>query len=78
MDTNIAPTTAALRARSESSFVVPMGAEAFWQLVVSHRGGNALRFGTAYDVPTGTVNPMVGPDARVTAKQARPPRGVPR
>ena len=80
MDIMTTTTTAALRPRSESSFVVPSGVEAFWHL---SRPASALGVGsgTAFDVPNGIASantgPMVVRDPR-TAKQARPPRGVPR
>jgi hypothetical protein len=89
MDANMTITAAALRSRSESSFMVPTGAEAFWHLAVSHRSGYAfgVATGTTYDVPTGSAaamvlptsnRPMIARDGRTNAKQAGPPRGVPR
>jgi hypothetical protein len=75
--------TAALRSRSESSFVVPTGAEAFWQHIVSHETPVDL-FGNGFahdaSLPPAamvTVAPMTGRRVRA-AKQDRPPRGVPR
>jgi hypothetical protein len=83
MDMTKTTTTAALRPRSESSFVVPSGVEAFWHLAVSRPAATALGVGSgiAFDVPNGiaaaNTGPMVARDTRTT-KQARPPRGNPR
>ncbi len=85
MDTKTTMTTA-LPPRSESSFMAPTGAVAFWQLAVSHRTTGLQGFGArvraAYDVPraaiTTVTDPMTGPDDRTNAKQAAPPRRVPR
>jgi hypothetical protein len=92
MDITTTTTTAAPRTRGKSSFMVPSGT-ASWHLAVSPRYGNAFGMsatsatGTAYDVATRTASAMVlstdtGPivarDGRTNAKQAGPPRGVPR
>ncbi|MDP9092518.1 MAG: hypothetical protein M3N95_06125 [Actinomycetota bacterium] len=65
MDITTTVTTAALRMRGESSFMVPTGV-ASW-----HRAASAV-------VLANTTSPIVARDARTNAKQAGPPRGVPR
>jgi hypothetical protein len=85
MDNTTTTTTAAPRTRGESSFMVPSGMA--WHLAVPPRHGNAFGAGTAYDVATRTASamvistdtsPIVARDGRTDAKQAGPPRGVPR
>ena len=78
--------TAALRSRSESSFVVPSGTQGYWHLGVSTRGRTSGAFagaamaGIGLDVPTSTPpnNQTVVRNPRTTAKPAAPPRGEPR
>jgi hypothetical protein len=90
MDNTTTTTTAAPRTCGESSFMVPSGM-ASWHLAVRPRYGNAFgasaATGTAYDVATRTASamvlsndtsPIVARDGRTNAKQAGPPRGVPR
>jgi hypothetical protein len=90
MDNTTTTTTAARRTRGKSSFTVPSGM-ASWHLAVSPRYGNAFgasnATGSAYDVAIRTASamvvstgssPIVARDGRTNAKQAGPPRGVPR
>jgi hypothetical protein len=75
---------------ASGTWMVPSGM-ASWHLAVSPRYGNAFgasnATGSAYDVAVRTASAMVvstdsGPivarDGRTNAKQAGPPRGVPR
>jgi hypothetical protein len=82
-------TAAVLRSGNEPSFVVPTGASAFWHVTetygINHAtvgGRDALGFGvrTTHDVPPTDLSPsrMAVRTARVTTKQDRPPRGIPR
>jgi hypothetical protein len=83
--TNTITTVAALRTRSGSPFVLPTGAPMPWQPAASVPADTTGVFGSQHGsrfqdtalmiVQTATI---VGPDARVTAKQDRPPRWVPR
>lgn len=84
MLTNTITAAATLRTRSASPFVLPTGA-ASWQLAVSIPTNAAGVFGFAHgtsfhDATLMVIEPAqpVGADARVTTKQDRPPRGVPR
>lgn len=85
MSTDTSTTKATQRTRNQSPFVPLTGANSSWQLPVSVTGSPAGVFGfesgTSYHDATLMVIkpvPTVGIDARVAAKQARPPRGVPR
>jgi hypothetical protein len=77
-------TTAALRSRIESPFVLPAGAHASWLsrgfVPSTATGGHGFARGTSSPDATLMATPpqTAGADARIAAKQARPPRGVPR
>jgi len=65
--------TAALRSRSESSFVVPGAVRASW-----HLGVDLPSLSTRIVEQTRDGQPIVTRNASTTAKPAAPPRGVPR
>jgi hypothetical protein len=78
-------TPAILRSRTESPFVLPTAMPLSWPPAGSVRVDASGLFAAAHrtrlhDTGLMAVNPatIAGTDARVTAKQDRPPRGVPR
>jgi hypothetical protein len=76
MNTNTTATTAAaLRTYGVPSFVVSTGMSS-WPTPASPHGAHGT-LGTQL-LPIGVPNPTADRDARVAAKQDRPPRGVPR
>jgi hypothetical protein len=82
MDIITNASTAALRSRSATPFVVPSGAQAYWHLgdrsnVFLGAPTDDMRLGIR-TTATAPNNPMAVRNPRTTAKQARPPRGVPR
>ena len=84
MDIITNASTAALRSRSATPFVVPSGAQAYWHLGDRNRGSvflaattDDMRLGM-HTTATPPNNPTAVRNPRTTAKQARPPRGVPR
>jgi hypothetical protein len=72
-------TTAALRSRSESSFALSAGTEANWSAGVFFDGRSGLGYAHGVNLPV-MPQSVAGVDTRtyIAAKQAIPPRGIPR